>query len=1772
MNKLKRRILAGTAAAAMLLWNFADLPQGALGSAVLSAKAAVVSAPALTGTAKTAEPSMTPFEKDTFIKTLWKNFTVYESETVEKYNSGTLVISYHGYEIRWYKGENGEPFIPYPVTTIRTENGVTYVDNYEVVSIRNAFAGNKKIKKLMLPASVEKISDEDFKDCENLTSVSFDRRSLIINEDNEAESKFYIKNPALSSIGTNAFKDCNKLESFEFGVLSNLRSIGLSAFSGCEALRSVEFDYDNTGIDLSRDAFSECKALKSVVFPKSIDHISENCFRYCNALETVDFGKVKAIYNQAFRDCTSLKLNALPEVEELKYGAFYNCPKAEFTELPSTLKKIEPSVFSGSGIKGSITIPAGTEFEPTAFVNCPNLKYLELEDMTGGFVSLNGIVYRKFSDDNFTVAVCPQGIDSIYVGNIPAILGAKHIESFAFSGTDLRYPVIDGKYIKKIDSSAFEGAKINRLTITNSSDDGVPIELSSCVFRGAEIDELVIDTDITSHYDGVGEIFKNAHIGTVTITDKVTKIPNDLFGYNSSSTFRDDEEIAAGYPTIDKLIFNASKVTDGVSPCTFPGVVSAEFGDNITEIPGRMFDTPIGSSKLTSVTIPEGVRIINWGAFYGCEGLTEIELPDSLEYISGEAFRGTNIKSVYVPGNVTHISMFAFLDMPQLKWVALPNGLQNYYLGDTGIGFKSTGSEIYNIAPSDNKVIVYGDSIAENYVTKYSGNDEFVAVPDLNEEITTDFINYSFADPDKVEGGTEYCMYYMVGEPLTPALTSLFDKPLSADELNKYNVSYSNNVELGEALVTISTRDPKLGVGIGHAAFAVVDADCEMNENHAWGGWLSDDTNCGRKVRYCLNCNTKEEALDPDAHDWDMDKITAITPATCTEDGTGTVKCKNCIQTKEVVIPATGHTWKVKANGEYLYHTELPDFGKDGYTCRKCKDCGAEDEHFNIVPGYTLVPENVQITDITSDGAVVSWDTVNARGVKLILKDGDDNELVHEIIPADTTSYTFTELAAGKNYKLCLNTYYYKSQGASKPMRVFSEETYESSFVTPLPAIENLTISEDDIKATSVKLSWDMPAGVDSVDVFGLLGDAPVDNLAELSEKVDDSTLMTRIHPAFGDTGMTFINTTENEITIDGLYPAEDYTFYVMPHSENAALETVSVSNAYATTKVMKVQNFNATDVTPVSFNTSWDAMPEGYGVCIRVYKNIPELNGYNINSVINIADEYKDEFEKNINSYIEDGMPDKLAVEKALKDVREYFSEKYDETFAEIAAAYYDSGNIIHREDKLISVPGELSMAVEKLEPDTLYTLIVKPCKYDGAICNENCCSQLQVRTLSAKVENLRASDIQEKQFTLTWDYFPTKPESHIMTFKNVPDITGLDILPAIAEATGMMNDGKTEKEIIAAVTEKYGETIGSAISAMRDANNMIPEKNWEVNAEDPTHATLSGLEADNLYTVFIQPGFYDQNVASDNTTILQVRTKKAVEFYDLWVNGDDGIQVSSDNCQDILGNGKKELVYDPAAKTLSINGDVDLEESIFSRIEGLTIDVKKDSTLTRTKDENAPLLIMCGATTITGSGKLKLVNESRICIGYIKDLTIKNASIDMNGDVGFLADADVNLTVINSDITIKVTEFAISTNKLTLEDCYVASPEGEVVEKDGILHDENGNVIKEIVIKAGEKPTTTDSTTATSSTTTTTTTTSGTGKQSTTTTTASTTASTTKTTSTTASVTGEQSTTTTASTTASTTKATSTTASGTGEQSTTTTTASMTASTTKATSTTAS
>lgn len=93
----------------------------------------------------------------------------------------------------------------------------------------------------------------------------------------------------------------------------------------------------------------------------------------------------------------------------------------------------------------------------------------------------------------------------------------------------------------------------------------------------------------------------------------------------------------------DKLYLNGELITDLVIP------------DGITEIGGAFS----GYKALTSVTIPDSVKEI--GGFSGCDGLTDIVLPDSIEIIERSAFsQCKNLKNINLPSSVKWILPYAF--------------------------------------------------------------------------------------------------------------------------------------------------------------------------------------------------------------------------------------------------------------------------------------------------------------------------------------------------------------------------------------------------------------------------------------------------------------------------------------------------------------------------------------------------------------------------------------------------------------------------------------------------------------------------------------------------------------------------------------------------------------------------------------------------------------------------------------------------------------------------------------------------------------------------------------------------------------------------------------------------------------------------------------------------------------------------------------------------------------------------------------------------------
>lgn len=72
-------------------------------------------------------------------------------------------------------------------------------------------------------------------------------------------------------------------------------------------------------------------------------------------------------------------------------------------------------------------------------------------------------------------------------------------------------------------------------------------------------------------------------------------------------------------------------------------------------------DTVIGSHyRLREAVLPEGVKAVMEYSFVDRYNLWSVQMPQSLEYIGKEAFRGTGLFSVTIPENVTYIGDFAF--------------------------------------------------------------------------------------------------------------------------------------------------------------------------------------------------------------------------------------------------------------------------------------------------------------------------------------------------------------------------------------------------------------------------------------------------------------------------------------------------------------------------------------------------------------------------------------------------------------------------------------------------------------------------------------------------------------------------------------------------------------------------------------------------------------------------------------------------------------------------------------------------------------------------------------------------------------------------------------------------------------------------------------------------------------------------------------------------------------------------------------------------------
>ena len=155
------------------------------------------------------------------------------------------------------------------------------------------------------------------------------------------------------------------------------------------------------------------------------------------------------------------------------------------------------------------------------------------------------------------------------------------------------------------------------------------------------------------------------------------------------------------------------------------GITKLNLPDSITQIDDAAF---IYCSKLAEINIPAGVTEIGSNCFDGCESLKKIDIPDGVKSIGHNAFAGCkSLEEITIPEGVTSIDFYAFLDCINLEKVKIPESIKeisyrafynctnlksiNLPRGISDIGFEVLdGTALYNDKLNWENGVLYVDS------------------------------------------------------------------------------------------------------------------------------------------------------------------------------------------------------------------------------------------------------------------------------------------------------------------------------------------------------------------------------------------------------------------------------------------------------------------------------------------------------------------------------------------------------------------------------------------------------------------------------------------------------------------------------------------------------------------------------------------------------------------------------------------------------------------------------------------------------------------------------------------------------------------------------------------------------------------------------------------------------------------------------------------------------------------------------------------------------
>ena len=401
---------------------------------------------------------------------------------------------------------------------------------------------------------------------------------------------------------------------------------------------------------VGKRAFSSCMDLVSVNLPEDLETLGERAFQGCSVLKSINIPKnITVIEQYMFAYCRELATVEMNDsITEIAYKAFSDCEALTEIKLPSTVKTLGEASFSNCLNVETIDLGGNVEtIGENSFYNCKKVTEIKLGDK---LTNLGG--YCFYNCKELTEIEIPNTV--------------KEIPSYSFYGCEKLEKVDFAEDITKIGENSFTNTKI-----WNDSEELVYCNNWLVGVKEDSVDRVSYDID--EQTIGIGaEAFRSCkNLSAILIPNSVKYIGDSAF-YSCSKLMG--------------VEIGNEDITDG------QGIVSI-----------GTWAFAYCKALYTVNIFGEELEVIDNYAFYGCEFLPELKIPNSVKRVGMYAFNATRMwnnspavvyldrkwvvgfkedrgeYSTQISNGVIGISDCAFYDCTALQEVILPDSLR--YIG-----------------------------------------------------------------------------------------------------------------------------------------------------------------------------------------------------------------------------------------------------------------------------------------------------------------------------------------------------------------------------------------------------------------------------------------------------------------------------------------------------------------------------------------------------------------------------------------------------------------------------------------------------------------------------------------------------------------------------------------------------------------------------------------------------------------------------------------------------------------------------------------------------------------------------------------------------------------------------------------------------------------------------------------------------------------------------------------------------------------------------------